>query len=442
MLDKNAWDYLRKFKKLALAVSGGKDSMYLLNLFVQNREELPDFFVVNVNHNLRGEESDRDSSFVKQFCQEHAVECVYYDEDISSYCRQNGYGIEQGARLRRREIFAQIVALGKAQRVVTAHHMDDQAESVLMHVFRGSGIKGLCGMSIDDGMLIRPLLNVSSSEIVEKMQLNGWDYVVDSTNEQTDYSRNKIRHEIMPLIQEIYPSAVANISRLAQTANMTQQFLDKYLVEFKVDQGDLIFPLSLFDRRDIVATGSIFAGLDKMGWRVDFEQKHIELLYTLARKNVGARLDLPWGVTAYKEQDKIVLTSKKDIEIVPRQFGIGVFDMGEWRVEITDMPTNNCLRADKDVLDGSILRVRHAGDKFAKFGGGTKSLGDFLTDKKVPLRERGSLIVIAKENDVLVVLPIEISSKVAINENTKNICYIKAYKNTGENNGNYYKTTF
>ncbi len=406
--------------------------MYLLHLFVENKEELPAFFVININHNLRGAESDRDSDFVRQFCADNGVECDYYDEDISSYCRRNGYGTEQGARLRRREIFAQVVALGKAQRVVTAHHMDDQAESVLMHVFRGSGIKGLCGMSLDDGMLLRPLLGISSSQIQEKMKLNGWDYLVDSTNEQTDYSRNKIRHEILPLIQEIYPSAVANISRLATTATMMQQFLDKHLVEFKVEQGDLIFPLSLFDRRDIVATGSIFAGLDKMGWRVDFEQRHVDLLYDLSCKSVGARIDLPWGVTAYKEQERIVLSSKHRGEILPAKLDIGVFDMGEWRVEISFSPMQDCLRADFDKLADSWLRVRKAGDKFTKFGGGTKSLGDFLTDKKVPLRERGSLIVIAKENDVLAVLPIEISSKVAITDRTTHICYIKAYKNTGD----------
>ena len=160
------------------------------------------FFVITVHHNLRGDEGKRDRDFVAQYCREMGVVCEIYEEDIPSFCAENGYTVEQGARIRRRQIFADTVKTGKAQRVVTAHHLSDNVESILMHVFRGSGLKGLCGMNIDDGILLRPMLDCAREDIdayIEEMDI---PFVEDSTNESVDYTRNRLRREIIPLIKK------------------------------------------------------------------------------------------------------------------------------------------------------------------------------------------------------------------------------------------------
>ena len=136
-------ELISRFDKLALAVSGGRDSMALLDWFFSSGEYPGEFFVVHVNHNLRGDNSDADCALVKNYCDERGIKLRIYSEDVKGFCERGGYGTEQGARLIRRRIFREITESKEAQRVVTAHHLQDFAESVLMHVFRGSGIDGL-----------------------------------------------------------------------------------------------------------------------------------------------------------------------------------------------------------------------------------------------------------------------------------------------------------
>ena len=132
-------ELLKRFNKLVFAISGGKDSMALLH-FAKNNLNPDSFSVITIHHNLRGEEGERDRDFVKDYCSKNNVKCEVYEEQIKPFCEENGYTIEQGARIRRREIFKEIVSSKKADRVVTAHQKDDQIESILMHIFRGSGL--------------------------------------------------------------------------------------------------------------------------------------------------------------------------------------------------------------------------------------------------------------------------------------------------------------
>ena len=210
-------DYLKSFDKLALAISGGRDSMALLHWFCNNFSK-DKFFVVTVHHNLRGDEGRRDRDFVVEYCKSQGVECKVYEEDIPAFCKAFGYTVEQGARIRRRQIFADAVQAKEAQRVVTAHHEQDQVESILMHIFRGSGIKGLRGMAMDDGVLLRPMLSVSREQIEEYISKLGIPYVDDSSNDSEDYTRNKLRLQIMPLIRQAYGGADNNVLRLSERA--------------------------------------------------------------------------------------------------------------------------------------------------------------------------------------------------------------------------------
>lgn len=432
MIDPTIVKKLQKFDCLALAVSGGKDSTFLLNYWVENRAILPDFFVVNVDHNLRGEESKSDSDFVRKLCKELGVECKCYDEDIKGYCNRGGYGLEQGARLRRREIFAEVVKTTRAERVVTAHHKDDQCESVLMHVFRGSGINGLKGMPFDDGLILRPLLDISSDEIEREMKRRGWEYRVDSSNLSTDYTRNKLRSEIIPMIKQVYPSVVDNVLRLASIAEDTQSFIDKFLVRAEWNGEELSLPENLAECDDAVATASIFDGLQRAGWRVDIEKKHVQAIRRLYDKKPPSRVSLPSSLVAWRERNGVVIAKERTQKLDQYDVDYGSYAMGRWTVTLSREYSDGALRADMDELKKGVLRYRQKGDKICKFGGGTKSLGDYLTDKKVPLRQRDGLAVIAYDSDVLAVIGVDISSTVAVREDTKEICYLSASKNTGE----------
>lgn len=420
--------YLTKFNKLALAVSGGIDSMCLLHYFLQNKQVLPEFIVVNVHHNLRGNEGQSDSDFVRDYCKSHDIDCLYFDEDIPAFCKQNGYGIEQGARQRRQEIFAQLVQNNIVERVLTAHHLCDQTESVLMHIFRGSGINGLCGIPYDNGVLLRPLINVAKWKIIKYATDNNVAFVTDSSNSSSDYTRNKLRLDIIPELNKIYGDLDENVARLTSVATQIQTFVNNHCPTPIVQKSCVKIKTEWLKNQDFVSAELIARAVELLTTRVDLTADHINKIYTLSEGQNSQKLSLPFGVTAYKEYDFISFakcTNPTSIPEINIPFALGSFDCGWWQIDISDKD-NGGLMADFNTLSNCTIRTRKAGDTFNKFGGGTKSLGDFLTDKKVPTRLRDNLIVVALGTQIKSVLPYEISQQVKVTATTVKKVYLLA----------------
>ena len=393
MVDGIECDGLTKFDRLALAISGGKDSMSLLYYFIENFDK-KQFFVVTVHHNLRGKEGERDRDFVVDFCGKHGIECLVFEEDIPSFCRQNNYTVEQGARIRRREIFARLVAQGKAQRVVTAHHCDDQIESILMHIFRGSGIRGLCGMEFDDGILLRPYLKVLREDIDEYVKAKNIPYVDDSTNFCVDYTRNKVRREIVPLIAQAYPGFQRNIVKLGDRAKEIFAYIDSKSKDFELRKDEVFIPDEVFRQEKIIASQTVINAVDAI------------TTITLALENHSTYSGIITGYGEYPLNDKVLILSEKEIK--------------------------GCLRCDLDKLTGATIRNRQEGDSFRRYKGASKSLGDYFTDIKVAKRHRDNAIVIAKGNTVYLLPEYEISDNIKVDENTTNIAYIQVKKSDFE----------
>lgn len=422
MLDEYATSYLKSFDSLALAISGGRDSMALLHWFCGNFSK-DKFFVVTVHHNLRGEEGKRDRDFVVDYCKSQGVECKVYEEDIPAFCKEGGYTIEQGARIRRRRIFADTVESGDAQRVVTAHHAQDQVESVLMHVFRGSGIRGLAGMSIDDKILLRPMLNVSREQIEEYIARNHVPYVDDSSNDSEDYTRNKLRLQILPLIRQAYGGVDNNILRLSQRAKEMRDYLDKFSRDYIVKQGEAYISVDVLTSDRVIATNTVINAIDEIGTRVDLTQKHIDAIMDLKDKTNGASVSLPFGLTAHRQGKFVVLAKLESIAYLGIIDGYGDYDLGDKILRISQEQVGY-LRCDLDKLRGAEIRNRKDGDVFKRYKGATKNLGDYLTDIKVPKRIRGNLVVLAKGSVVYALPQYEISDLIKIDESTKNIAYV------------------
>ncbi|MDE7208752.1 MAG: tRNA lysidine(34) synthetase TilS [Clostridia bacterium] len=426
MFDEFMTDYLNSFDKLALAISGGRDSMALLHWFCLNFSK-DRFFVITVHHNLRGDEGRRDRDFVIDYCKSRGVECRVYEEDIPTFCKAGGYTVEQGARIRRRQIFADVVESGLAQRVITAHHAQDQVESVLMHIFRGSGIKGLMGMSLDDGLLLRPMLKVSREQVEEYILANDIPYVDDSSNDSGDYTRNKLRLQILPLIREAYGGADNNILRLSERAAEICEFLDERSGNFTVKQDEAYIPLEVLQGERIIATNTVINAVDRVATRVDLTQKHIDAILSLKDKSTGASVNLPFALTAHREREFVVLAKLQEKIYSGRIDGYGDYNLGEEILRLSKEQVGK-LRCDIDKLCGCEIRNRMAGDIFKRYKGATKSLGDYLTDIKAPKRIRDSIVVLAKENIVYALPQYEIADAVKIDESTKNVAYMTIIK--------------
>ena len=195
--------------RIAVGVSGGADSMFLLHLLLKKRKDV-DFYMeaIHINHHLRNEESERDCDFVKEFCTKNNIDLKVFDIDVKKLKVEQNKSIEETARIARYDLMYGEMKKNKLARLFLAHHANDQAETILMHIFRGSGLNGAVGIRSNVNKIVRPLLNITKDEIIEFCKNNNIDYVNDSSNSENEYTRNYIRNVVIPNIEVKYPDVV------------------------------------------------------------------------------------------------------------------------------------------------------------------------------------------------------------------------------------------
>lgn len=406
-------------KKYALAVSGGIDSMVMLHRFAALCPR-PDFFVVTVNHGIRAE-AQTDCDFVKRYCDKLGVACKTVAVDVPTYARDSRLSEETAARILRYNVLDGL----DCDYVCLAHHQGDNAETVLMHMLRGSGSYGAEGIRRVNGKYIRPLLDLSRDDIVRYAQENNIPYVTDSTNNDTKYTRNYIRKVILPELKKLNPSAEQNIVRFAENISADNEYLDSLAdvstVEFNGNQARI--PLSLTASPKPVAYRILRKVFRQIGVYHDIERTHIEALLALSRAQGGKSISLPFGYTAVNDYDYLTIivnesNSMDDFEILFKT-GETVTPLG--KINVSRIPSNcgKVLKFDLAAIpDGAVFRNRRSGDVFRKFGGGSKPLRKYLIDKKIPERYRDKLPLVAKENEILIVCGVEIAETVKVTESS------------------------
>lgn len=409
---------------IAVGVSGGVDSMVLLRA-VEEAAKIKGFkyFVVNVEHGIRGDNSVKDSEFVKNYADGKNIRCMVYRVDALKRAADFGETLEEGARAVRYGVFDSLLANGDCNKVFLAHHRADQAETVLMRILRGTGIKGLAGMKKINGGYVRPFLDVSKEEIVGFADRHGVGYVVDETNLSNDCTRNFLRNRIFPELKEASFDAQTALVRLARIAGETEDFLKT--CDFPVvHDGDKIIVKTSEAANRFLFKRAVMRAFNEVGAEKDVEERHINLIAELANGKNGASLDMPFGITVSKEYDKLVFSKKQSKRAFETPFSTGKISFLNNTIII--VPENESSSAGKSlrfdiagIPADAVIRTRRAGDSFTKFGGGTKSLGDYMTDKKIPKRIRDEIPVVASGNDVLIIAGVEISDKVRTDENTK-----------------------
>ncbi|MEE1365889.1 MAG: tRNA lysidine(34) synthetase TilS, partial [Muribaculaceae bacterium] len=211
----------RRHGRLLVAVSGGADSVALLHVLLRLRK---DCIVAHCNFHLRGEESDRDERHVVDLCASHGVELLVKHFDVAAYCARHKVSVEMACRDLRYEWFRQLMADRECSRIAVAHNSDDNVETMLLNLFRGTGIDGLAAMTVDNGEILRPLLGVTRRQIEEYLRECGIKYVVDSTNLESDYRRNFVRNELLPMIETRWPGARSALARTRQNLEGTRRF--------------------------------------------------------------------------------------------------------------------------------------------------------------------------------------------------------------------------
>lgn len=219
--------------KVLCAVSGGADSVCLLHWLSSHSEELEiEVEAAHFEHGIRGEESVRDMEFVMHLCEEWNIPLTVERALVPAYAGEHSLGIEEAARNLRYDFLYRTARKRGCTRIATAHNADDNVETVLFNLARGTGLSGLCGIPPVRDQIVRPLLTTSRREIEEYLSENGLPHVEDSTNENTEYSRNRIRREVVPVLRELNPNLEAAVSRMSGLLRSDEEYLDLLAGEF------------------------------------------------------------------------------------------------------------------------------------------------------------------------------------------------------------------
>ena len=440
---------LRQNDRVIAAVSGGADSVCLLKLLVDLRGRLHlEIQAVHVHHGLRGREADRDAEFVRELSEKWKVPCLVVYRDAAAYGKEHGIGVEEAGRQLRYQVFDEAAARWGGTRIAVAHHRDDQAETILHNLFRGSGLKGLGGMAPVRDNVIRPLLCVGRQEIAGYLEEQNISFCQDSTNELTDYTRNKLRHKVLPAVcGEINPAAAVHIAAAGERIRQAEEYFEREAGRFwaehgrreqeeesdKMRQGIPAAVVRMLP--DILKGYVVMRMIEETGKPLkDISAVHVEQVLGLAEKGTGKSVRLPGGISVYREYEMIWMESASKhgpegeigclngIELAVRCFPASVF-----REKYREIPENKYTKwFDYDKIKGTLsVRTRKTGDYFILKDGSRKTIKSFMIDEKIPRQERDKILLLAQGQHILWVIGYRISEFYKITEETKQILQVR-----------------
>lgn len=439
--------------RVIVAFSGGADSVCLLVILNELKDVLGiSLKAVHVHHGLRGLEADRDSEYAKELSTSLSLPFSCAHVDVTGYAREHRLSVEEAGRHLRYEILEQERILFNGNKIAVAHHKDDQAETILYHLFRGTGLKGLGGIRPERDRIVRPLLSVGKGEILAYLEEKGISYCEDSTNSHTDYARNRIRGILLPTIKEqINARASDNIIHAGEMAARADEYLEKQaqglLKEwgcFKRDENDILVSSGikmkgLISQEDILVTYVIRAMIRMvLGSMKDISMIHVENAKALLNSPAGKQIDLPGMVTALRSSDCLWIKSKNKKEavdnpldnILPKvDFNVFPYKKGQ------EIPQNGYTKwFDYDKIKCALsVRYRQTGDYLTLTGGGRKTVKAFMIDEKIPKEDRGKIPLIVDGSHVLWVIGYRISEYYKITDDTHTV--IQMQLDGGKDNG-------
>lgn len=428
--------FVSKNDRIAVGVSGGADSMLLLWGLIDKQKQVGFYFkVININHHLRGKASDDDSLFVENFCKKHKLDYIVVDVDVKKIKSDNKFTVEESARLARYDAFNKVMKQDKLNKLFLAHHKNDQAETILMHIFRGAGISGAIGIKNSE-TIIRPLLNLSKTEILNLAKEHGVEYVQDESNADNDYSRNFIRNVILPQIETVYPGATNNIVSFGKKCEEVQNYILSLVDEnlLNASKNEVQINQSVFEKQGFIAREYLKKAFESLGVFSDIEAKHFVLIFELAKSQVNKEISLPHGLVAKKTYTGVKILKQKankenllEFEFVKN----GEIIFGDYCKIITKVVDRDDVVYGEDLfVDASkistnaVWRTRRLGDKFSKIGTGSKKLNDYFTNNKVDFELRDKIPILASGESVLAIIGDDVSENVKIDGETDEIVKI------------------
>lgn len=398
--------------RVLCAVSGGADSMAMLWCLHSLRQELQiTVCAAHFNHHLRGAESQRDENFVRDFCHAHDIPLTVGNADVGQYARAHGMGIEEAAR-ECRYAFLQACPCDK---LATAHTADDNAETVLLHLLRGSGLRGLCGIPPKRGKLVRPMLSVTHGQLTAFLQAEGIAWVEDSTNALEDCARNRLRHRVMPQLRALSPQLSKRITAQSALLREEDAYLDGLAARLLQEENGVYAIAPLLHAPQVLQRRALRL-ITRGKLTQDVSLAHITALQGLiASRNPSAQLSLPNGYLARRRYDGIEIVREAPLEFQPTRLNLpGETTLAPLGVKIrceiqqnfkkfANTPFRFAIKY--DMIAQSILwvRPRKSGDQMSMDGVHSKTLKKLFIERKLPRADRGRTAVLTDGGKVLAV---------------------------------------
>lgn len=418
------------------AVSGGADSVALLRAMLQLRTQLDiDVCACHLNHALRGEESERDEAFVRALSERLHVPLRVKKCDVKKYAEEQNLGIEEAGREIRYTFFNEIAEELGAQKIATAHTLDDNFETMIFHLARGTGTQGLRGIPPVRHNVIRPLRNCTRRDIESYLYTINQPYVIDSSNESLDYTRNRIRREVIPVLRAINPRAAQAAGRTAELLRRDESYLREQAViacqavAEEAQDGCLLDCTGLIQMPEALQGRMIRQVLRTVGMPMGQCTAGVirKIIATLQSANPSAVLHLPGGLIAERRYDKLWIgATAREVsrEEIPLQIGVSQELWGTGTKVTVLKPvqkeafnkTFNTFYVDCDKIDFNTfcVRTRRTGDVIQQQkNGGHRTLKKLMIDRKIPRSMRDRIGVIADRHGVIAVesIGIDVSRK-------------------------------
>ena len=450
----NKHELIQKGDKIVVGLSGGPDSVCLLHILSRLKDKFDlEIYAAHLNHQIRGIEAQKDAFYISKLCEEMGITFFIKSINVPEYCEKNGVSIEEGARKLRYEMFYEVKNNTRANKIAIGHNLNDQAETILMRIMRGTGLQGLKGIEyIRDGVIIRPILDIERNDIEEYCKQNNLNPRIDKTNLESIYTRNKIRLELIPYMKDNFNSnIIESISRMGNSLRSDNDYIEnESLIKFKevsnINDDSVEINLSSYINLHKSIKVRILRNSIKhiLGDTNFIDQRHIDDIIDLEDESkIDKVINLPRGIFVYRKKNSIILTNKEivieEIEFcynIPSNGFIKIKEIGTI-IETQVVNINKYKRSKSDksskwfdfnkIKGGIVVRNRRSGDKI-KLSGGSKKVKDLFIDIKIPKEDRCKIPIIADSQGILSVGDFRNSEDYKIDEKTKEVLKVSFKK--------------
>lgn len=432
---------LDNIDSVIVGFSGGADSVCLLHLLDSFKEEFGyQLKAVHINHGIRGDEANSDEDFAKNFCESIGIAFEAVKVNCPEEAKATGESLEECGRRLRYTNFNRFCE--KNSRIATAHNANDVAETMILNIIRGTTVKGLCGIPSVRDNIIRPIIECSRAEIEGYCRENNLNFVIDSTNLSLEYTRNKIRHEILPVIENINPAFLSSFASLKENASIVSDFVSTNadLLLSKAKKDDNVYDRDvLLCCHPSVCTEALFKGYLQFSGKT-LDNKKTKALRKLLIKGGRRQLYGEDFVEVKKDYLRFYRIDKADLN---NEIGIDFFPFeavfGNYTVKLEKITDNSKIVNQFDDIDmidcnsvsgNLVLRTRRAGDEFTfSKRNVTKTLKKLFTEENIPIENRGKIPVISDDNGVVWVLGFGVTKRCVASKCSDNIILVGGKNN-------------